>query len=140
MKSSHLPLYQRPLVLPVMLACSLAVPAAGQSAPESSLAGPDAAVMAVVTKAKAGDSLDKLISAQYRNSPLRMDVLRGAVLSANPNLRDTGARLKVGQEIVLPAHKDIVVSVLGPLMPAAAPDGVSMAWEPMQRRDWIRYP
>jgi phage tail protein X len=96
-----------------------------------------------VVKAKPGDSLDKLIAAQYKNSPLRVDILRGAVLAANPILAGTAVRLKAGQEVVLPAHKDIVVAVLGALIPAAAPAAPAethQAPEPMQRRDWIRYP
>lgn len=141
MKPSHLPRYTLPFM--ALVTC-LAAPASGrqlnvEQGPEGSGAG----VTAVVVKAKPGDSLDKLIAAQYKNSPLRVDILRGAVLAANPILAGTAVRLKAGQEVVLPAHKDIVVAVLGALIPAAAPAAPAetrQAPEPMQRRDWIRYP
>ena len=90
--------------------------------------------------AKAGDTLDKLMAANYKASPLKPEVLRQAVMAANPSIAKPTMRLKPGQPVVLPAHADIVVKTLTPFLPATATAEAPAASDPIARRDWIRYP
>lgn len=111
-----------------------------QSASAATNTVANASVASQTVPAKAGDTLDKLMAAHYKASPLKPEVLRQAVMAANPGIAKPTLRLKPGQPVVMPAHGDIVVKALTPFLPATATAEAPPANDPMLRRDWIRYP
>lgn len=92
---------------------------------------------------KKNDTLDKLLVSHYKASPLKPEVLRSAVLAANPALGNgKTARLKPGSTLLLPDHGHIALGTLMPLVSeqALASLAPSPAPDPTARRDWVRYP
>ena len=110
-----------------------------QAAPAATNTVANTSATAQTVQAKAGDTLDKLMAAHYKASPLKPEVLRHAVMAANPGVAKPTLRLKAGQAVVLPAHSEIVVKTLTPFLPATA-TAEAPANDPTARRDWIRYP
>jgi len=97
-----------------------------------------------------GETLDHVIQVTMPNSPLKMDLLRRAYISQNPQAFvtpiTTPPRMKKGAVLTIPDHKKLLLSVAGPLTaePDADPTGsqrspaaVSSAEE---RKRWVRYP
>jgi phage tail protein X len=91
-----------------------------------------------------GDSLSSLARQQYKGSPLRLEVLRDAIASANPELakRKTSV-LRPGTKLVLPEHGWIMMQAVSPHLSAKE----LAQWLPPQeaidttpKRDWVRFP
>ena len=116
----------------------------------------DAAVAEAAPKAAAtytprkGETLDHVIQVTMPDSPLKMDLLRRAYISQNPQAFvtpiTTPPRMKKGAVLTIPDHKKLLLSVAGPLTaePDAdasggqrSPAAVSSAEE---RKRWVRYP
>jgi len=109
--------------------------------PPTAAPSPSAATYVV----KKGDTLSKLIQHQYKGSPLKPEVLQGAVLAANPQLgKGKTVQLRWGTQLILPEHSHIVLTTLVPYI--SQEDLASLAPPPAPvvdatpRRDWIRYP
>ena len=93
---------------------------------------------------KKGDTVMSLVRTTYKGSPLRLEVLRDALLAANPELAKAKSQaLRPGTRLVLPEHGEIVFNAmaafvspqdLARLLPP--PEGN----DPAARRDWIRFP
>lgn len=97
-----------------------------------------------------GETLDHVIQITMPDSPLKMDLLRRAFISQNPQAFvtpiTTPPRMKKGAVLTVPDHKKLLLSVAGPLTaePDAdasggqrSPAAVSSAEE---RKGWVRYP
>jgi Tfp pilus assembly protein FimV len=97
-----------------------------------------------------GETLDHVIQVTMPDSPLKMDLLRRAYISQNPQAFvtpiTTPPRMKKGAVLTIPDHKKLLLSVAGPLTaePDAdatggqrSPAAVSSAEE---RKRWVRYP
>jgi len=119
---------------------SAADPAAADAAPKPA---------ATYTPRK-GETLDHVIQVTMPDSPLKMDLLRRAYISQNPQAFvtpiTTPPRMKKGAVLTIPDHKKLLLSVAGPLTaePEAdttgsqrSPAAVSSAEE---RKRWVRYP
>jgi phage tail protein X len=122
------------------------------SSPEGSAAPPPAQAALVndtgstssVYVVKKGDTLLGLARSQYKGSPLRPEILRDAILAANPELgKLKGPAPRPGTRLVLPDHAQIMLNVvsnvvtpqdLSRLIPA--PEVVDAG----SRRDWVRFP
>ena len=91
---------------------------------------------------KKGDTLDKLLTTYYKGSPLKPEVLRSAVLAANPALSGKKPALKPGSQLVLPEHGQIMWATLAPYVPEQVLAAQASASIPdtTTRRDWVRYP
>ncbi|MFZ9297825.1 MAG: hypothetical protein ACO24Y_05795 [Hylemonella sp.] len=95
---------------------------------------------------KKGDTLDKLVYATYQGSPLKPEILRNAVLQANPQLgKGKTVSLRPGSQMLLPEHGEIIMATLSPYLPppppaAAEPPAAVPPSDPIARRDWIRFP
>ena len=94
---------------------------------------------------KKGDTLDKLIFANYQASPLKPEILRNAILQANPQLgKGKSVPLRPGSQLMLPEHGQIIMAILGPYLPPApeppAEPQAAAPTDPLSRRDWIRFP
>ena len=123
--------------------------------PEPAAAGDVAAVEAAPKPASSytprkGETLDHVIQVTMPDSPLKMDLLRRAFISQNPQAFvtpiTTPPRMKKGAVLTVPDHKKLLLSVAGPLTaePDAdasggqrSPAAVSSAEE---RKRWVRYP
>jgi Tfp pilus assembly protein FimV len=123
--------------------------------PEPAAAGDVAAVEAAPKPAasytpRKGETLDHVIQVTMPDSPLKMDLLRRAFISQNPQAFvtpiTTPPRMKKGAVLTVPDHKKLLLSVAGPLTaePDAdasggqrSPAAVSSAEE---RKRWVRYP
>lgn len=113
----------------------------GQSHGHSSAASPQPARVYVTV---AGDTLDRVIRKTMANSPLKDDLLRQAVIAANPKAFAAGrnSRLRVGTELKLPETNALLRDVLLPLL---SPAEVGSYFPPPpttaeERRRWVRYP
>jgi Tfp pilus assembly protein FimV len=123
--------------------------------PEPAVAG-DAAAAAAAPKPgmtytpRKGETLDHVIQVTMPDSPLKMDLLRRAFISQNPQAFvtpvTTPPRMKKGAVLTVPDHQKLLQSVMGPLtaekdVEAAgsqqSPAAVSSAEE---RKRWVRYP
>lgn len=123
--------------------------------PEPAAAG-DAPVAAAAPKPgmtytpRKGETLDHVIQVTMPDSPLKMDLLRRAFISQNPQAFvtpvTTPPRMKKGAVLTVPDHQKLLQSVMGPLtaekdVEAAgsqqSPAAVSSAEE---RKRWVRYP
>lgn len=154
--AQHLAPKTQALLMSAMLLCLAALtvtparsaePSAGKSAapnaasPASS--APSQSVPGTAYLVKKNDTLDKLLASHYKASPLKTEVLRSAVLAANPALGNGKAvRLKPGSSLLLPDHGYIALGTLIPLVPEPALASLAPAPtpDPTARRDWVRYP
>ena len=97
-----------------------------------------------------GETLDHVIQITMPDSPLKMDLLRRAFISQNPqafvNPVTTPPRLKKGAVLTVPDHQKLLQAVMGPLTAEKdaeaagsqrSPAAVSSAEE---RKRWVRYP
>ena len=124
-----------------------AEPSAGKSTAPSAASPasntPALSVPGTTYLVKKNDTLDKLLASHYKASPLKTEVLRSAVLAANPGLGNgKAARLKPGSSLLLPDHGYIALGTLIPLVPEPALASLAPAPtpDPTARRDWVRYP
>ncbi len=92
-----------------------------------------------------GDTLDKVIRLNMGNSPLRIEILREAVIKQNPQAFSKGSNkvLLANAVITLPNHNELLqkqlMAVLPPAEPAAPPAATSSYAED-RRKSWVRYP
>ena len=132
-----------------LLACALtlAEPAfaadpspAGGSAAAQAAASPGAVKYTV----REGDTLDKIIRLHMGNSPLRIELLRDAVVKQNPHAFVKGSTkvLLAHAVITLPNHNELLQKQLGSAMPAAdpTPPAASTSMAEDRRKSWVRYP
>ena len=123
--------------------------------PEPAAAG-DAAAAEAASKPgmtytpRNGETLDHVIQVTMPDSPLKMDLLRRAFISQNPQAFvtpvTTPPRMKKGAVLTVPDHQKLLQSVVAPMsadkdVDAAggqrSPAAVSSAEE---RKRWVRYP
>jgi Tfp pilus assembly protein FimV len=134
---------------PLIFACLAgAVQAADVSASRSASAASHAhgsaphAGRAYITVA--GDTADRVVKKAMADIPLKDDILRDALIQANPKVFTAGAktRLKPGTELALPDPHPMLRQILMPLLePKEAgayfpPPPVSVE----ERRRWVRFP
>ena len=123
--------------------------------PEPAAAGDAAAAEAapkpgMTYTPRKGETLDHVIQVTMPDSPLKMDLLRRAFISQNPQAFvtpvTTPPRMKKGAVLTVPDHQKLLQAVMGPLtaekdVEAAgsqrSPAAVSSAEE---RKRWVRYP
>jgi len=112
------------------------------SAATLTVAPPTAAPPVTVYQVKKGDTLDKLVATYYKSSPLKPEVLRSAVLTANPALAGKKPVLKPGSQLMLPEHGQIMWATLAPWVPeqALAAQANANSTDTTARRDWVRFP
>ena len=109
------------------------------STPAAVSAGATVPVSAYIVKK--GDTLDKLMATYYKGSPLKPEVLRSAVLAANPALTGKKPVLKPGSQLMLPEHGQVMWATLAPYVPEQALSALTPATtDTTARRDWVRYP
>ena len=132
-----------------LLACALtlAEPAfaadpspAGGSAAAQAAASPGAVKYTV----REGDTLDKIIRLHMGNSPLRIELLRDAVVKQNPHAFVKGSTkvLLAHAVITVPNHNELLQKQLGSAMPGAdpTPPAASTSMAEDRRKTWVRYP
>ncbi len=92
----------------------------------------------------AGDNADRIVKKAMADSPLKEELLREALIAANPKVFSAGrnTRLKPGTAVTLPDQHAMLRQILMPLLEpreAAAyfPPPPTSADE---RRRWVRYP
>ena len=116
----------------------------------------DAAVAEAAPKAAAtytprkGETLDHVIQVTMPDSPLKMDLLRRAFISQNPQAFvtpiTTPPRMKKGAVLTIPDHKKLLLSVAGPLTAEPEADATGSQRSPAavssaeERKRWVRYP
>ena len=132
-----------------LLACALtlAEPAfaadptpAGGSAAAQAASSPGAVKYTV----REGDTLDKIIRLHMGNSPLRIELLRDAVVKQNPHAFVKGSTkvLLAHAVITVPNHTELLQKQLGSAMPLAdsTPPAASTSMMEDRRKTWVRYP
>lgn len=97
-----------------------------------------------------GETLDHVIQVTMPDSPLKMDLLRRAYISQNPQAFvtpiTTPPRMKKGAVLTIPDHKKLLLSVAGPLTADADADATGIQRNPAaassaeERKRWVRYP
>jgi Tfp pilus assembly protein FimV len=124
--------------------------------PEPAAAGDAAAAEAAPTKPgmtytpRNGETLDHVIQITMPDSPLKMDLLRRAYISQNPQAFvtpiTTPPRMKKGAVLTIPDHKKLLLSVAGPLTAEPEADATGSQRSPAavssaeERKRWVRYP
>jgi len=107
---------------------------------------PVAAKPAASYTPRAGETLDHVIQVTMPDSPLKMDLLRRAFISQNPQAfvtpLTTPPRMKKGAVLSVPDHQKLLQATVGPLL--AEPDGDGRAPASVSsaddRKRWVRYP
>jgi len=129
------------LLFGVCLGAYAAAPAASPKppAPESAAAQPGASYVTV-----AGETLDRVVKKALADSPLKEELLRQALMQANPKVFTAGAktRLKPGTVLALPDHQALLRQILLPVLDAREA-GAYFPPPPSsqeERRRWVRYP
>ena len=103
---------------------------------------------------KAGESLDRVIAQTMADSPLKIEVLRQAFTSLNPQALVAGStsRLRAGVQMDIPDHDQLLASLVAQTAgkkesatPAGHADTTANWSGPVagardDRRQWIRYP
>jgi Tfp pilus assembly protein FimV len=134
-----------------LLACVLTLAEPALSAEPSPAGGSAAAQAASNTGAGAlkytvreGDTLDKIIRLHMGNSPLRIELLRDAVVKQNPHAFVKGSTkvLLAHAVITVPNHNELLQKQLGSAMPGAdpTPPAASTSMAEDRRKTWVRYP
>ena len=91
-----------------------------------------------------GDTLDKIIRLHMGNSPLRIEILRDAVVKQNPHAFVKGSTkvLLANAVITVPNPTELLQMQLGQALPKAeaAPASTSTSMVEDRRKTWVRYP
>jgi Tfp pilus assembly protein FimV len=92
-----------------------------------------------------GDTLDKVIRLHMGNSPLRIEILRDAVVKQNPHAFVKGSTkvLLANAVITVPNHTELLQMQLGSALPkaeAAPPATTNTSMVDDRRKTWVRYP
>ncbi len=116
-----------------------ATPAA-TSAPAANSPAAHNAHGATAYTSKAGDTLNKIVSSQYKDSPLHSNVLVKAVRQLNPNglPAKPDQRLKTGTVLHLPSHAQVVLETLQAHLPEGHTAHTNSP--PLSREHWVRFP
>jgi len=133
----------RPALAPrwLLALCSLPLVAALLASPRLAWAVETSpAVPARIYITVAGDTPDRVVQKTLAHSPLKAELLRQALVQANPKvLPPTGnPRLKPGTELYLPDHEALLRRTLEPLLKPA--DAQASADTGQDRRRWVRFP
>ena len=129
-----------------LLACALTVAEPAWSADPSPMAQSASSSGAAATKytVREGDTLDKIIRLHMGNSPLRIELLRDAVVKQNPHAFVKGSTkvLLAHAVITVPNHNELLQKQLGSAMPVAepTPPAASTSMAEDRRKTWVRYP
>jgi Tfp pilus assembly protein FimV len=134
-----------------LLACALTWAEPALSADPAPVGGNAAAQAATSPGAapvkytvREGDTLDKIIRLHMGNSPLRIEILRDAVVKQNPHAFVKGSTkvLLANAVITVPNHSELLQKQLGSALPVAepAPPGTSTSMAEDRRKSWVRYP
>ncbi|MEY2782687.1 MAG: hypothetical protein RLZZ134_746 [Pseudomonadota bacterium] len=118
-----------------------ATPAPGAtSAPAANSPAAHNAHGATAYTSKAGDTLNKIVSSQYKDSPLHSNVLVKAVRQLNPNglPAKPDQRLKTGTVLHLPSHAQVVLETLQAHLPEGHTAHTNSP--PLSREHWVRFP
>ena len=90
-----------------------------------------------------GDTLDRIIQKTMGQSPLKIELLREAMVAANPQAIASvrNPRLKAGAVLQLPDHHALLRAAVQPLLqPADVVSSQPTANDPDNRKRWVRYP
>ena len=117
---------------------------AGVPAP-AALAAPAPAAAATKYTVREGDTLDKVIRLHMGNSPLRIEILREAVMQQNPQAFAKGSNkfLLANAVLTLPNHHELVQKQLAAVLPPAEPAppaATTSSYTEDRRKSWVRYP
>ena len=118
-------------------------PAGGSAAAQAASKSGAAAVKYTVRE---GDTLDKVIRLHMGNSPLRIEILRDAVVKQNPHAFVKGSTkvLLANAVITVPNHTELLQMQLGSALPKAeaapAPATTNTSMVDDRRKTWVRYP
>ncbi len=113
---------------------------AATSAPAANSPAAHNAHGATAYTSKAGDTLNKIVSSQYKDSPLHPNVLVKAVRQLNPNglPAKPDQRLKTGTVLHLPSHALVVLETLQAHLPEGHTAHTNSP--PLSREHWVRFP
>jgi Tfp pilus assembly protein FimV len=113
---------------------------AATSAPAANSPAAHNAHGATAYTSKAGDTLNKIVSSQYKDSPLHSNVLVKAVRQLNPNglPAKPDQRLKTGTVLHLPSHAQVVLETLQAHLPEGHTAHTNSP--PLSREHWVRFP
>jgi Tfp pilus assembly protein FimV len=99
---------------------------------------------------RAGETLDHVIQVTMPDSPLKMDLLRRAFISQNPQAFvtpvTTPPRMKKGAVLTVPDHQKLLLSVAAPQTAEVDGDAAGTQRSPAaassaeERKRWVRYP
>ncbi len=98
---------------------------------------------------QAGDTMDKVIRQQLAESPLKIEVLRQALMQHNPQAftQSTPRVLIAGAVLRLPSNEDLLRTQLGASGKASASSGSTWAggystrdMNMNERKNWVRFP
>jgi Tfp pilus assembly protein FimV len=130
-------------------ACACAVPGTGRAS--QSTAAPEPAVRTTIAvtprsyQPKPKETLDQVIEHTLPGSPLKIELLRQAFMSQNPQAFVPGKvpRLRKGVPLTVPDHEELVRIHLGvraaPVVePAQAPRFTPSTVE--ERKHWVQFP
>ena len=128
-----------------LMACALTLAEPAFAADPSPAGGSAAASPgAVKYTVREGDTLDKIIRLHMGNSPLRIELLRDAVVKQNPHAFVKGSTkvLLAHAVITVPNHNELLQKQLGSAMPVAepTPPAASTSMAEDRRKTWVRYP
>lgn len=86
--------------------------------------------------------VDKVVQKVYANSPLNIQVLRQALVDANPKVitGNPQQRVKAGTVLTIPDHGQVVRNVLTPLAASDTSESGPAARDYPARRQWVRFP
>ena len=86
--------------------------------------------------------IDKVVQKVYANSPLTLQVLRQALVEANPKVvtGNPQQRVKAGTVLNVPDHGQVVRNVLTPLAASENSESGPAARDYPARRQWVRFP
>ncbi len=113
---------------------------AATSAPAANSTAAHSAPGATAYTSKAGDTLNKIVVSQYKDSPLHTSVLVKAVRQLNPNglPAKNDQRLKTGTALHLPSHAQVVLETLQAHVPESRSAHTNTP--PLSREHWVRFP
>lgn len=113
---------------------------AATSAPAANSPAAHNAHGATAYTSKAGDTLNKIVASQYKDSPLHSNVLVKAVRQLNPNglPAKPDQRLKTGTVLHLPSHAQVVLETLQAHLPEGHTAHTNSP--PLSREHWVRFP
>jgi Tfp pilus assembly protein FimV len=122
------------------LSCLIATAAAAAEPAAEGAAPASAATAYTVSQSTA---IDKVVQKVYANSPLNTQVLRQALVDANPKVisGNPQQRVKAGTVLTVPDHAHVVRTALTPF--ATNPDNTESgpaARDYSVRRPWVRFP